>query len=136
MLRPVSILILDDDPERHRLFAQNLRHPRTLVRHVSTAAEAIDALRRQHYDIIFLDYDLHQHGIPIEISCTGRHVSDWVVRRASHFKGVQFIVHSLNPLSAGPMVDDLEAAGLRVARAPWIWEDADRLAFHALFPAA
>lgn len=136
MPRPVCILILDDDPERHRLFDQNLRHPGLIVDHVRTAAEAINALRHRAYDIVFLDYDLHQHGVPIEISCTGRHVSDWIVRHAKHFVDTQFIVHSLNPFFAGPMVDDLEAVGLQVERAPWIWEDADRLAFHALFPAA
>jgi CheY-like chemotaxis protein len=56
----VNILLLDDNPHRITFFQSGLKqHKLTVCRHARTV---IKALKKQTFDMIFLDHDL-EHGV-------------------------------------------------------------------------
>lgn len=124
------IVVLDDDVKRHAQFSRHLiGHP---TKHVSTAAEAVEAIERYQPRLVFLDYDLDLNGTPTEVSGTGADVAAHLVERADDLADrVQVVVHSLNPLAGLAMVDALNTAGYRVAHKPFAWEDQRALDYFA-----
>jgi len=103
-----TVLVLDDDPQREREFAQaveNLRDAQLLVR--STSAEFLaDARGRIALpDVVSLDHDL----LP-EDSRDGMDVVRTVVGERL-LPGVPFIVHSSNSDRAAMMMGELELDG-------------------------
>lgn len=116
------ILILDDNPNRHRSFARNLvGHPK---KHVHTAPETIAALEQHAPSLLFLDFDLDQFGRSIEEVGTGLDVADFLISNVQDFAPqTRVVVHSLNPLGADEMVRRLMAAGYSVQYAPHAWEN-------------
>ncbi len=109
-MRP--ILALDDDPARHALFTTSFG----VYGRVETAFDAIEALKKQRWDVVLLDYDLDQFGA-IDPG-TGEDVVDWVVDHAARFRkfGTLFIVHSHNWVFGPVMTTKLQRAGLKAVR--------------------
>ena len=100
----MKVLILDDEPYRHKLFRLHLAaEERT---HVMTADECIDALREEKWDIVFLDHDLGGMQMVVSMSDTGEKTGYQVACFLEEFpiyKPTKVIVHSLNPAGAKNM---------------------------------
>ena len=135
---PVSTaLIVDDAPRRHHLFRQNLVGTGVKQVHVDTAADAIDYLRENAPAIIFLDYDLNEHGKTEDVAGNGLDVARYLRKNAPRLRSTRIIIHSLNPIAAPAIWYLLQSSGYRASTAPHIWKDADALAkavADALFP--
>lgn len=115
------ILILDDDPDRHRYFRRNLVGAHLVQ--VTTAPEAIRELQRLRPSVICLDFDLDQHGTPLRQSGTGWDVASYLLAHYRDFRRAQIVVHSINPLAGPAMADLLEHAGFQVAYRPQAWRN-------------
>lgn len=114
------ILILDDDPARHRAFTQGLIGSHT--QHTTTVAEFCAALQRQAPSVIFLDHDLADHGTPPEIAGDGLQAARFLAGRSRLAKPL-VIIHSLNAVGRVRMAACLMPAGFRVLLRPSIWAD-------------
>ena len=110
-----SVLFLDDDFRRCARF----RSECPFADIVNTAAQCIDRLRINTYDIVFLDHDLGGATFQDEKEeNSGSGVVRWI---AEHKPGVaQFIVHSLNPPARANMVHDLKRLGYEAQELPFI----------------
>ncbi len=119
------ILVLDDDPSRHKAFKRGLVG--ASVVQVTRADEAVMALANTGpWSVVCLDHDLDQHG---DLTAgDGMQVVKWICGRTRCFKVTLFIVHSLNPIYGPSMVAKLQHAGLAAARVPNIWADDEGLA--------
>lgn len=53
-----SILFLDDDPTRHKVFRQMMADHEVTIDFVWSADEAFEAISRKKYDLACLDHDL------------------------------------------------------------------------------
>ena len=95
----MKILILDDDMNRHQLFDKNYAIHELV--HVQTAQEAIDQLKVNTFDVVFLDHDLG--GLQMVESGgkepTGYDVAKWIAMNPER-KPKQVFVHSLNPVGS------------------------------------
>jgi hypothetical protein len=109
---PRRILVLDDDPARHDRFAASLG----AYIPVETAYDAINALKKCPWDVVFLDHDLDQFGA-IDPG-TGEDVADWIVDHAARFKAFNtlFVVHSHNWIFGPLIAKKLQDAGLDAVR--------------------
>jgi CheY-like chemotaxis protein len=121
--RVPTALILDDDPERHRLFRRGLVGTGVHVKAVDTATDAIDWLRENIPDFMFLDHDLSDHGNTIEVAGTGMDVAQYVIKHHNRFHHTTIVVHSLNPVYGPDMVRCLRLALLHVTGYPFIWKE-------------
>jgi len=106
-----GVLFLDDDPIRCARFVA--AQPTAAI--VTTAADAIDALGRQAWDLVSLDHDLGgEYYVDSARDDTGMGVVRWVV---AHKPVVgRFLVHSWNDAAGDAMVAALHAAGYPAAR--------------------
>ncbi len=102
----MRILFLDDDPSRHRLFQE--RTSSEQVEHVWNAAEAIEALQRETFDVVSLDYDLSRSGDAL----TGYDVAQRLVETPN--RSAIILIHSDNHGGAQRMIEILGP------RAKWI----------------
>jgi hypothetical protein len=117
------ILVLDDDPGRHRAFQQGLIGAN--VRHCVTAAECIAQLQDPAQPVpstVFLDHDLDQHGLPASIAGTGMDVAAFLAGR-SRCRRSHVVVHSINPAKGPAMALVLRRSGCGVEYVPWAWMD-------------
>lgn len=130
----LKILILEDDPERHKLFIKNLiGHDVTIVDNVS---ECISLLDNNYYHFLFLDHDLGGN-VYVESGGdeeTGYDVAKWMYEKYSKegvsldFLPLCILVHSLNPDGRKNIVGalkDMQKSGfcsdVAVREAPFIW---------------
>ena len=95
-----SYLFLDDDKIRHAKFMEmSIGH---VVTQAWTAQEAIEALRQNAYDVVFLDHDLN--GAVYVDSFgeeeTGYTVAKWIADNASLVNIGRIIIHSYNQVGA------------------------------------
>ncbi len=106
------ILFLDDAPERHQQIAAMIPN----ATHVETAADAIDQLRTNRFDIVFLDHDLDQYGAVDPGS--GEDVATWIIDHAARFRAwnTLFIVHSHNWIFGPLITKRLQQASLAALR--------------------
>lgn len=111
-----TILFLDDDPERHRLFRerakQRLKNVRLLQVYDPDKAVSIIAREGPSLEAVYLDRDL---GLPI----TGEDVVLEMTRLPIDRRPKKVIVHSLNESRAPVMVKMLERAGYEVEQVPF-----------------
>ncbi len=114
-----TVLIVEDSPLRMRSFRQKLIG--NTVDIVTPAQEAIDRLRTNTYDWVFLDFDLDQHGAVDPGN--GGDVVAWIVRNPSLFDDTRFVVHSLNTVGGMSMYRLLRRLGLRARYLPGVWEN-------------
>lgn len=101
----MKILFLDDNPERHRRFAQS--HIGEEVTQVDTAERAIDTLEGDpRWDIVSLDHDLSfeqqmacvkGEALPAKGDGSGYDVALWMRRNARYLQIGHVIIHSFNP---------------------------------------
>jgi CheY-like chemotaxis protein len=123
-----SILIVDDDPRRIVLFRRGIFG--VPVTNIMQARQAIAWLQDHTPGLLFLDYDLHQHGTDIKVSGCGGDVVTWMAKEKNRFKHTFVVVHSLNEENSIRMVEKLRRSGITATRMPYIWDkpqDLDRL---------
>jgi CheY-like chemotaxis protein len=95
----MKILILDDDLGRHQYFAKNYAIHELV--HVTTAQEAIDQLKVNTFDVVFLDHDL---GGMVMVESggkepTGYDVAKWLSENPNR-QPKRVFVHSMNPVGS------------------------------------
>lgn len=123
-----SILIVDDDPHRIKQFRRAIFN--VPVTNLSRASDAIAWLQDHTPEVIFLDYDLHQHGTSIRLSGCGGDIVSWMSKQKNRFKHTFVIIHSLNEENSIRMNEKLHRSGITSTRMPFIWEkpqDIDRI---------
>ena len=93
----MKILILEDNKCRATQFRQNLIGQ--VVTIVDTAEAAINLLKEEFWDMLFLDNDLGGSvNVPVEEENSGSGVARWLANNID--KQPEFIViHSLNPVA-------------------------------------
>jgi len=114
----MDVLVLDDEAYRHRAFVRGLLNHNVTI--VTTASEAIAALKRRQWDAVFLDHDLR--GV-VENSGpgTGYEVAEWLAQNPDH-QPPQIVIHSFNPSGAQRMQQALPNAAYR----PGVWKVLDK----------
>jgi CheY-like chemotaxis protein len=121
----LKILFLDDEPYRHKEFAQ--KAVGNVVIHVYTADEAIDVLESfpKDFDLIMLDHDLcdvDKGKTEKFVQATGLKVARYIAANKKRFLPATIIVHSLNPPGAANMIAELLAVGLTCYHIPFAWK--------------
>jgi CheY-like chemotaxis protein len=106
------ILILEDDPERHRAFRKRLEDPVI----VTTAAECIRLLETEEWSDLYLDHDLGGQVYVESGPGTGYEVACWLEEHPER-KPSRIVLHSLNPAGRAKMKAALPDAYDR----PGIW---------------
>jgi CheY-like chemotaxis protein len=109
----MNILVLEDNIERQKAFTKKFNE-NTLV-FVETANDAIEKLKSQKWDCLFLDHDL---GEETEDSNPGNgyEVAQWLANHAEH-KPNEIIIHSANPVGSTRMKSELPEAKI----VPFAW---------------
>jgi CheY-like chemotaxis protein len=124
----MSVLIVEDNPERIKKFRRGLIG--ASVTNLTTARAAIRWLEDHASRLIFLDYDLDDHGTPIKESGTGGEVAMWMSKHPRKFSHSLVVIHSLNDHGAQKMFDVLHKEGIATSLMPSAWEkplDLERL---------
>lgn len=106
------ILILEDDPERHRAFRKRLCDPVI----VTTAAECIRLLEAEDWDECYLDHDLGGRVYVESGPGTGYEVACWLEANPARMPK-RVVLHSLNPAGRARMKAALPDAYDR----PGVW---------------
>jgi hypothetical protein len=123
----MRILFLDDDDDRHNRFRGHVEPAHTVVS-VHTVKEAIEALKGERFDQVWLDHDLDLtyivDGVAIAPEETGKDVAHYISLHMERDK-MPFVVviHSVNPGGAREMEGILLDGGVIAFRRP----------FHTLF---
>lgn len=112
-------LFLDDDPNRHRIFAKEAIG--ILFIPVWTAVECQEALlKNEPFDCVFLDHDLGGQVYVKEIENTGTQVALFIRDELPEEKfPKQIIIHSHNPAGAIRMEEILKQTPIPVVRVPF-----------------
>lgn len=95
----LKILILDDDVVRHNLFEKWF--PDDERTHVFSAHEASSQLESETFEMVFLDHDLNHSEF------TGQHVARHIAALEWTARPKAVIIHSMNPVGAGRMYQEL-----------------------------
>jgi CheY-like chemotaxis protein len=95
-----TILVLDDDGGRHKVFARALIG--NVVMHVRTAKEAIRAFAMTQFAAAFLDHDLGGQQMVPSGPGTGYEVAEWLAAHPDNCPRVVY-VHSHNPVGVANM---------------------------------
>jgi len=125
----MKILIVEDSPQRMRQFRQNLIGAQ--VAHAATVRQAIELLTKEHFDAVFLDYDLHihtEHGNPAKTG-TGMGAATGLAlyyQNRMHTAPL-VIIHSLNENGGQAMYDMLRGRHFNVYYHPFAWYEPDLL---------
>ena len=114
----MRILILEDDPIRMKIFNRKLFNH--TIDHAEHAADAIDFLKANKYDLIFLDHDLGDTQINFDPEDCGMLVAQYI---AANNIETPVIIHSFNVVAAGKMLELLTSA----TYAPGIWNKLNTL---------
>jgi len=117
-----NVLVIDDDQERHNGFNRILRGAN--VKHVYNYDQAIDALNKQTFEVIYFDHDLADYGdSPTgygERERTGADIALYLVRMLPRDRYPKLaVIHSLNPVGAQNIESALKPAGIRCIRQPY-----------------
>lgn len=119
MANNMKILVLEDDPERMKIFHATLgdRHE---IKHAETAQECIALLKTYDADILFLDHDLGgETFVDAKNVNTGSEVVRYLTSNACRWAG-PIVVHSCNVREAEVMEHNLRMAGYnRTHRIPF-----------------
>lgn len=90
----IKILIVEDDPARIKWFKKKLE-PFSELEMFTDAAPAIEKLKNEKYDVIFLDHDLDfKVYVPSECENTGFQVAKIIPQTIN--KDSKIIIHSYN----------------------------------------
>lgn len=121
----MNILILDDDPQRHKVFDKIFDgHNKN---HVFTAQCAINCLKKERFDLVCLDHDLGEFDNDklIEDPGTGMDVAEFINLHMSHDKlPTQVLIHSWNGPAAKRMGEEMSTVGVAHVVTPFkaTWE--------------
>lgn len=112
------ILVLDDNPIRHRMFKKGLIG--APVVHTTRADEAVRLLQEHRPSVVFLDFDLDQFG---DLTAgNGRQVVNWILTAPDDWRKTTFFIHSMNPIDGPGMYRALIKAKLKAHLYPRAWE--------------
>lgn len=119
----MKILILEDSPERHKLFKQNLiGTDLTITEYVD---ECKKLMQENDYQALFLDHDL---GGKVHVESggdeqTGYDIAKWLSEKPEGVSIPQLIVvHSLNESGRKNIIERLMGLDCKIADAPFIWQ--------------
>lgn len=123
-MKHLNVLILEDDPIRMVAFNERLTATgrKYTLTHFETAAETIEALKANTYDLILLDHDLggrtYVDHTDVKEDC-GMRVAEYFCINPAHVrKHGPIVVHSLNGPAAQQMVEFIGEA----AWCPFVWQ--------------
>ena len=108
----MKILILEDDLNRVSSFTQKLGSQHELIC-VDLAADAINKLKTERFDVVFLDHDLGgEQMVSTSDKNTGSEVARWLIANNSDMLvPTTVVIHSLNTPAAKMMHDGIVEAG-------------------------
>jgi len=109
-----KILILEDDIQRVKLFTQNFTNAELIF--TQTSSEAIEHLKNEKFDYIFLDHDLGGTAFAPSDENSGYEVAKWLEANPSTTTEY-IIIHSLNPAGVAKMQQALPEAKV----VPFVW---------------
>ena len=98
--RGSSILILEDDPKRHKVFLNNLIGCAVTI--VDTVEAAIDELSHKEFDALFLDHDLNGEQMVESGEGTGYMVALWLTSHPN-CRPDSIVIHNFNPVGSENM---------------------------------
>jgi CheY-like chemotaxis protein len=113
------ILLVEDSPARCAWFRKRLGGCDVTC----DAAEAIEWLGQNDYDLILLDHDLREahYSSVSDDDDTGYAVAAWLAENPEAQRGARVIVHSLNFVGAGRMVEVMSEAGRECEHIPFYY---------------
>lgn len=97
----MKILVLDDMDTRHEIFKKIVTESDELTL-VKTAAETIEQLKNQTWDMVFLDHDLGGQTFVESGEETGYQVAEWLSQNPD-YKPKMIFIHSMNPVGTQQM---------------------------------
>lgn len=110
----IKILILEDNPERQEEFKKNLVGHNVEI--VDSSKIAIDKLKSEKWQLLFLDHDLGGQVYVESGDNTGYEVAKFLEENKHHMPS-NIVVHSLNPVGAKNIIDALPNA----IHIPFVW---------------
>lgn len=118
---PISVLVLDDDPQRHAAFVQN--NPDCVVTSVYTCKDAVAAVYDQHFDVICFDHDLGWNAADnnYETSVPFAQVVRRLIDDGGILDSVIMLVHSSNPVGAQDILSYFARTMNHSFKVPWAW---------------
>lgn len=93
----MTALFLDDDLNRWEAVKPLFSNIGITATHVETADQAINALKNNSYDFIYLDHDLGGQIYVQSGKGTGYEVAEWIANNIPSTRSM-IIVHTLNPV--------------------------------------
>lgn len=118
----MRILVIDDMPERHKVFARRWEAGNQYVA-ANDYKEGLEALSDGPYDLAFLDHDLGGPYFAPEGEPSGTELARHIVTLPPEKRPTQVVVHTWNPAGRARMVDILREAGVKVQAIPFSAKD-------------
>lgn len=103
----MRILILEDDPNRHRAFKTNFAPHEICI--TENSKECIQLLVDENWDMLFLDHDLGGQQMVESGENTGYEVAIFLEEHYM-FRPATVVIHSFNPIGARKMSQALPSA--------------------------
>ncbi|MBI9072726.1 MAG: hypothetical protein JEY94_14085 [Melioribacteraceae bacterium] len=88
-----KILILEDSPNRQEAFLERFSGSLFAVTICEHAQECISLLKKDEYEVVFLDHDLNGKFIDFDKYDCGTVVAEWINKNPI---SAQIVIHSLN----------------------------------------
>ena len=114
------VFLLDDDTARHEWFSRQFKGDTLEV--ASDHERAIELLKSNHYDLIFLDHDLlpeHYYAETFDDERTGYAVARWLAEHPDRLAATPVIVHTRNADGALRMVELMRSVGRHAEHVPF-----------------
>lgn len=102
----MKIFLLDDSIRRLKRF--RLAYNQHEIIHSASAAEAIEILGRESFDLICLDHDLVEHDSDWLASGSGYEVAIFLAEHDTPNKNTMIFVHTMNPEAGDRMMEVLK----------------------------
>ena len=96
----MKILVLEDDPQRHKVFKRNLIGSEYKI--VETAEDCIACLKESSWSVLFLDHDLGGKQMVESGPGTGYEVAEWISKNPDQGPN-EIVLHTFNPSGAKNM---------------------------------
>ena len=116
----LRVFLLDDDTARHDWFAKRFKGDELDV--AVEPERAIEMLKSNSYDAIFLDHDLlpeHYYADDFDDQRTGYAVAAWLASNPEHQTASAIVVHTRNADGAMRMVEMLRGVGRHAEYVPF-----------------
>ena len=113
----MKVLFVDDMQIRFDRFQEKFKDECNEITYASTVEVAIDALKKEKFDCIFLDHDLGgQYFVPSGKN-TGYEIAEWIGNNMD-YKPI-IIIHSMNPIGGVNMHRILQETGFSPILCPF-----------------